>query len=121
MTRRLWPYLRVLVGGGILLALVVRLGSDAVAEGPRAIDTGSVLASLGIGLLTTVLSAWRWCLVARGLGLGLGLGLSLPLRVAVADCCRALFLSSVLPVGVLGDVHRGLSHGRQAGDVRPDR
>ena len=111
MTRRLWPCLRVLVGGGILLALVVRLGSDAVAEGLRAIDTRSVLAALGIGLLTTVLSAWRWCLVARGLGL------SLPLRVAVADCYRALFLNSVLPVGVLGDVHRGVSHGRQAGDV----
>jgi uncharacterized membrane protein YbhN (UPF0104 family) len=111
VTRRLWPYLRILVGGGILVALVLRLGSDAVAEGLRAIDARAVLAALGIGLLTTVLSAWRWCLVAHGLGL------SLPLRVAVADCYRALFLNSVLPVGVLGDVHRAVSHGRQAGDV----
>ncbi|MCW2705582.1 MAG: hypothetical protein JWQ37_3577 [Blastococcus sp.] len=111
MTRRLWPYLRILVGAGILVALVLRLGSDAVAEGLRAIDARAVLAALGIGLLTTVLSAWRWCLVAHGLGL------SLPLRVAVADCYRALFLNSVLPVGVLGDVHRAVSHGRQAGDV----
>jgi uncharacterized membrane protein YbhN (UPF0104 family) len=111
VTPKLWPYLRVLAGGGILVALVLRLGSDAVAEGLRAIDARAVLAALGIGLLTTVLSAWRWCLVAHGLGL------SLPLRVAVADCYRALFLNSVLPVGVLGDVHRAVSHGRQAGDV----
>ena len=111
MTPKLWPYLRVLAGGGILVALVLRLGSDAVAEGLRAIDARAVLAALGIGLLTTVLSAWRWRLVAHGLGL------SLPLRVAVADCYRALFLNSVLPVGVLGDVHRAVSHGRQAGDV----
>jgi uncharacterized membrane protein YbhN (UPF0104 family) len=109
--RRLWQFLRVLVGVGILVALVARLGSDAVMEGLRAVDTGSALAALGIGLLTTVLSAQRWCLVARGLGL------RLPLRVAVADCYRALFLNSVLPVGVLGDVHRAVSHGRQAGDV----
>jgi uncharacterized membrane protein YbhN (UPF0104 family) len=64
-----------------------------------------------IGLLTTVFSAWRWCLVARRLGLRL----SLP--AAVADCYRALFLNVVLPMGVLGDVHRAVSHGRRSGDV----
>ncbi|HVE99287.1 MAG TPA: lysylphosphatidylglycerol synthase transmembrane domain-containing protein [Mycobacteriales bacterium] len=109
--RRLWPCLRVLVGVGILVALVARLGTGAVVDGLRAIGPGSVLAALGIGLLTTVFSAWRWCLVARGLGL------RLPLTAAVADCYRALFLNSVLPAGVLGDVHRAVSHGRQAGDV----
>jgi uncharacterized membrane protein YbhN (UPF0104 family) len=109
--RRLWPWLRVLLGVGILVALAVRLGTGAVVGGLRAIGPGSVLAALGIGLLTTVFSAWRWCLVARGLGL------RLPLATAVADCYRALLLNSVLPAGVLGDVHRAVSHGRQAGDV----
>jgi glycosyltransferase 2 family protein len=103
--------LRVLVGAGILAVLVVRLGTGAFVDGLRAIETGPVLAALGIGLLTTVFSAWRWCLVARGLGL------RLPLAAAVADCYRALFLNSVLPAGVLGDVHRAVSHGQQAGDV----
>jgi glycosyltransferase 2 family protein len=41
--------------------------------------------------------------------------LSLP--VAVADCYQAVFLNSVLPAGVLGDVHRAVSHGRRAGNV----
>ena len=76
-----------------------------------AIGAGSVLAALGLGLLTTVASAARWCLVARGLGL------RLPLAAAVSDCYRALFLNSVLPAGVLGDVHRAVGYGRQIGDV----
>lgn len=109
--QRLWPYLRVLVGVGILAALVACLGTGSFVDGLRATGTGSVLAALGIGLLTTVVSAWRWCLVARSLGLRL----SLP--AAVADCYRAVFLNSVLPAGVLGDVHRAVSHGQQAGDV----
>jgi glycosyltransferase 2 family protein len=90
---------------------VARLGSGPVLAGLRAIDPLTVLVALGLGLLTTVLSAWRWCLVARGLGL------HLPLRTAVADYYRGLFLNSVLPGGVLGDVQRAVSHGRQAGDV----
>ncbi|WP_433275573.1 lysylphosphatidylglycerol synthase transmembrane domain-containing protein [Pseudonocardia xinjiangensis] len=108
---RLWRYVRVLAGVGILVALVVHLGTGAVVDGLRSIGTGSVLAALGIGLLTTVFSAWRWCLVARGVGL------RLPLATAVADCYRALFLNSVLPAGVLGDVHRAVNHGRRSGDV----
>ena len=50
--RRLWPYLRLLVGAGIVAALLVRLGSDAVVQGFRGIGAGAVLAALGIGLLT---------------------------------------------------------------------
>jgi glycosyltransferase 2 family protein len=109
---RFWPLLKVLLGAGLLAALVIRLGSDAFVEAVRAINVVAVLAALGIGLLTTVFSAWRWCLVARGLGL------QLRLPTAVADCYRALFLNSVLPAGVLGDVHRAVSHGKQEGDVK---
>lgn len=103
--------MRALVGVGILAALVARLGTAAVVDGLRAIGLGSMLVALGVGLLTTVLSAWRWCLVARALGL------RLPLTVAVADCYRAVFLNSVLPSGVLGDVYRAVNHGRGEGDV----
>jgi uncharacterized membrane protein YbhN (UPF0104 family) len=111
VTRRLWPYLRLLLGAAVLAALGARLGSDPVVAGLRAIGPLTALVALGLGLLTTVLSAWRWCLVARGLGL------HLPLRTAVADYYRGLFLNSVLPGGVLGDLRRALGHGRKAGDV----
>jgi uncharacterized membrane protein YbhN (UPF0104 family) len=46
-----------------------------------------------------------------------GVGLRLPLAAAVSDCYRAVFLNSVLPAGVLGDVHRAVGYGRSIGDV----
>ena len=109
--KNLWPLIKVVVGAGILVTLTVRLGAQAFVDGLAAIGAGSVLAALGLGLLTTVASAARWCLVARGLGL------RLPLPAAVSDCYRAVFLNSVLPAGVLGDVHRAVGYGRQIGDV----
>ena len=46
-----------------------------------------------------------------------GLGVDLPLRTAVAAYYRSVFLNLTLPGGVVGDVHRGVSQGRDAGDV----
>jgi uncharacterized membrane protein YbhN (UPF0104 family) len=109
--RRMWPRLRTIVAVVILLVLVWRLGTGAFVDGLRLIDGTLVLAALGIGLLTTVFSVWRWRLVAHRLGL------PLPMLTAVADYYRALFLNAVLPAGVLGDAHRALRHGKSAGDV----
>lgn len=109
--RRAWPWLRLLLGAGILVALVAQLGADAFIHGVRVIGPGAVLLALGIGGLTTVFCALRWCLIARGIGLPL----SLP--GAVAEYYRALLLNAVLPAGLLGDVDRGVRHGRAAGDV----
>lgn len=98
-------------GAAILAVLLWRLGTGAFLDGLRRIDGPSLLAALGIGLFTTVLSAWRWCVVARGLNI------RLPLGGAVADYYRALFLNAALPGGVLGDVHRAVRHGRNTGDI----
>ncbi len=46
-----------------------------------------------------------------------GLGVDLPLGTAVAAYYRSLFLNVTLPGGVVGDVHRGWSHGRDTSDV----
>jgi uncharacterized membrane protein YbhN (UPF0104 family) len=56
-------------------------------------------------------SAWRWRAVARALGAGI----SLP--AAISAYYRSLFLNSVLVGGVVGDVHRAVTHGRRSGDV----
>jgi len=96
---------------GILAFLLWRLGTGAFLDGLHVINGGTLFAAFGIGLLTTVFSAWRWCLVARGLGI------RLPMGNAVADYYRALFLNAALPGGVLGDVHRAVRHGRDVGDV----
>ncbi|HEU4347508.1 MAG TPA: lysylphosphatidylglycerol synthase transmembrane domain-containing protein [Actinoplanes sp.] len=111
MTRTVWAWARVLGGAAIIALLVWRLGTGAFLDGLRVVDGGTILAAFGIGVATTVFSAWRWCLVARGLGL------RLPLAAAVADYYKALFLNAALPGGVLGDVDRAVKHGRDAGDV----
>lgn len=95
----------------ILTVLLWRLGTGVLLDGLRRIDGPAVLAALGIGLGTTVFSAWRWALVARGLRI------RLPLGPAVADYYRALFLNAALPGGVLGDVHRAVRHGQSTGDL----
>jgi hypothetical protein len=69
VSRSVWAWVKVLGGLAILGALVWRLGTGAFLDGLYVIDGSTLLAALGIGLLTTVLSAWRWCLVARGLGI----------------------------------------------------
>ena len=105
------PWLRTLAGAAVIGALIWWHSADAFVTALGAITPGSVLAALVIGLMTTLTSAQRWRLVARRLGLRLSCG------AAVADYYRALFLNAVLPAGVLGDVHRAVSHGRGAGDV----
>jgi uncharacterized membrane protein YbhN (UPF0104 family) len=109
--RRIWAWIRPLAAIAILALLVWRLGTGAFVHGLRVIDGGTLLLGVAIGAVATVASAWRWCLVARGLGI------RLPLHTATADYYRALFLNAALPGGVLGDVHRAVANGKQAGDV----
>nr|WP_243762612.1 lysylphosphatidylglycerol synthase transmembrane domain-containing protein [Streptomyces sp. Tu 3180] len=110
-TRTVRTRLCTLAGAAVLVVLLWRLGTGAFLDGLRRIDGPTLLAALGIGLVTTVFSAWRWALVARGLRI------RLPLGPAVADYYRALFLNAALPGGVLGDVHRAVRHGRSTGDL----
>nr|WP_223190298.1 lysylphosphatidylglycerol synthase transmembrane domain-containing protein [Streptomyces sp. TRM68416] len=109
--RALRTHLGTVAGVVILAVLMWRLGTGVLLDGLRRIDAASVAGAVGIGVVTTVFSAWRWQLVARGLRI------RLPLGEAVADYYRALFLNAALPGGVLGDVHRAVRHGRSAGDL----
>jgi glycosyltransferase 2 family protein len=94
-----------------LAVLVWRVGTGPFLDGLRAVDGGALAAAAGLAVLTTVCCAWRWRIVARGLGV------DLPLGTAVAAYYRSLFLNVTLPGGVVGDVHRGISHGRDTSDV----
>ncbi len=104
-------WLRPLGGLVILGVLVWRVGAGAFVDALRHVDARSVAMAAAIALVTTVCGAWRWLLVARGLGT------ELSLRSAVAECYRSQFLNVTLPGGVLGDVHRGVRHGRDGGDL----
>lgn len=95
----------------VLVAVIWRLGTGPLLDGLEAVDARALLAAALIVLVTTFCAAWRWTVVARGLGVRL----SLP--TAVAAYYRALFLNLTLPSGLAGDVHRGISHGREVHDV----
>jgi glycosyltransferase 2 family protein len=103
--------LRLLCGALVLGVLVWRLGTTPVVHGVRTLDAWSLAAAAFLALATTVCAAWRWRLVATALDVPIGL------RAAVAACYRAQFLNVTLPGGVLGDVHRGVRHGRGGGKV----
>jgi uncharacterized membrane protein YbhN (UPF0104 family) len=110
--RRYGPsLLRLAAGVAVLWFLVRRVGAGPFRDGLRAVTWQAVVAAVALTALTTVCSAWRWRVVARALGVGIGL------PSAVGAYYRSLFLNSVLIGGVLGDVHRAVTHGRRAGDV----
>jgi glycosyltransferase 2 family protein len=106
---RRWIHLTV--AAATLAVLVWSLGTGPFLDGLSTVDGEALAAASGLAVLTTVCCAWRWRIVARGLGVELQLG------SAVAAYYRSLFLNVTLPGGVVGDVHRGWSHGRDTSDV----
>jgi uncharacterized membrane protein YbhN (UPF0104 family) len=111
MTRAVWAWGRFVGSAVVLAVLVWRVGTGPFLDGVRMVDAGALAAAAGLAVLTTVCCAWRWRIVAGGLGVDL----SLP--AAVAAYYRSQFLNVTLPGGIVGDVHRGVSHGRAVSDV----
>jgi glycosyltransferase 2 family protein len=109
--RPAWWWVRLAAAAATLAVLVWRVGTGPFLHGLRTVDGGALAAAAGLAVLTTVCCAWRWRIVARGLGV------DLPLGAAVAAYYRSLFLNVTLPGGLVGDVHRGISHGRDTSDV----
>ncbi len=110
--RRFGPsLLRLAVGVTVLWFLVRQVGAAPFEDGLRAVTWQAVVAAVTLTAATTVCSAWRWRVVARALGA------DIDLPVATGAYYRSLFLNSVLPGGILGDVHRAVTQGRRAGDV----
>ncbi|HEY7101852.1 MAG TPA: lysylphosphatidylglycerol synthase transmembrane domain-containing protein [Mycobacteriales bacterium] len=106
------PLLLRLAAGVVVLWFLVRLvGAAPFLEGLRAVTWPAVAAAVTLTALTTLCSAWRWRVVARTLDIGIGL------PRAIGAYYRSLFLNSVLVGGIIGDVHRAVTHGRRSGDV----
>jgi Lysylphosphatidylglycerol synthase TM region len=103
--------LRTAAGVTVLWFLVRLVGAAPFEDGLRAVTWPAAVAAVTLTGLTTLCSAWRWRVVARALGIGIGL------PDAIGAYYRSLFLNSVLIGGVIGDVHRAVTHGRRAGDV----
>jgi glycosyltransferase 2 family protein len=99
---------RLGVGAGILMAVVLVVGADSFVKGVAAVSPIAVAAAVALAGIATAAAAWRWCIVARRLGV------PLRWRSAAVAYYRSQLLNSVLPGGVLGDVHRAVAHGREA-------
>lgn len=102
---------RLLGGLAILAAIVWRVGAGPFVDGLRAVSWWTALLAGVITAGTTACCARRWQVVAAGLGIGIRL------PRAIAAYYRSQFLNGVLPAGILGDVHRGVDHGRAAGNL----
>lgn len=111
MSRTAWRFVRLGTAVAVLAVIAIRLGTGPFVRGLESVDGRSLTAAAAIAAVSTACCAWRWCLVARGLGV------PLPFRSAVAAYYRSQFLNSALPGGLVGDIHRGISHGRDAGDL----
>ena len=111
MSPRTWAWVRFAGAAATLAVLVWHLGTGPFLDGVRSVDVRALAAAAGIAVLITVCCAWRWKIVARGLGIDL----SLP--GAVAAYYRSQFLNVTLPGGIVGDLHRGISHGRDVSDI----
>jgi uncharacterized membrane protein YbhN (UPF0104 family) len=104
------------IGPAVVLAVLLpvfawRLGTGPFVDGVRSVNGQALAAAAGIGALTTVCCAWRWRTVAWALDV------ELSMAAAVAAYYRSLFLNVTLPGGIVGDVHRGLSHGHDTQKV----
>jgi glycosyltransferase 2 family protein len=102
---------RLAIGAGILGVLVVWMGVAPFRSALSSVTVGSLAFAVAVTAVTTLCAAWRWRIVAERLGI------KLPLPAAVAAYYRSQFLNATLPGGVLGDVHRGVRHGRDVGAV----
>lgn len=108
---RATPALLPSAGAVVLAAVLWRVGAAPFVQGLRAVDALTLGVAAGTGAVATVACAWRWQLVAGRLGVDLAL------PSAVSSCYRSQLLNTVLPGGVLGDLHRGVRQGRSSGDV----
>jgi uncharacterized membrane protein YbhN (UPF0104 family) len=111
LRRRAGAWARLLAAALIFAVLIWRLGTRPFLDGLRGVGPGTLLAALAITGVTSVCSAWRWRVVAEALGVGLAL------PAATVAYYRSQFLNCTLPGGLLGDIHRGVRHGADAGSL----
>lgn len=105
------PWTRTAVGVGILIAILFAVGAEPFVRGITSVTPAAVVAALALTAVATAAAAWRWRVIAARLGLRLGW------RESLAAYYGSQFLNTVLPGGVMGDVHRAVSHGRSVDQV----
>ncbi|WP_194396190.1 lysylphosphatidylglycerol synthase domain-containing protein [Microbacterium atlanticum] len=113
--RAVSPRLRALAGAGAALAVVAGtvavVGFGPFVQGIVAVTPAIIVVAVALAAVATAAAAWRWRIVSAGFGLSLAWG------EAVGAYYRSQFLNTVLPGGVVGDIHRAIAHGRSRDSV----
>ncbi|HEY4098471.1 MAG TPA: lysylphosphatidylglycerol synthase domain-containing protein, partial [Baekduia sp.] len=107
-TRRL---LQLGFGAAVVVGTVAVVGTGPLIRGVLAISPTAILLAVAFTAVATLAAAWRWRTVSVALGLPITWG------AAIAAYYRSQFLNTVLPGGVVGDVHRAYRQGFRAGAV----
>jgi len=103
---RLRSGLRIAAALAVVAATVAVVGVGPFLEGLASISPATIVAAVGLAAVATAAAAWRWRIVSAGFGLPLAWG------DAFASYYRSQFLNTVLPGGVVGDVHRAWVQGQ---------
>ncbi len=98
--------LRTAAAAVVVVATIAVVGIGPFLQGLASISPASILVAVALAAIATAAAAWRWRMVSTGFGLPLAWG------EAFASYYRSQFLNTVLPGGVMGDVHRAYAHGR---------
>ena len=113
--RRMSPRARRLLqlgfGAAVVVGTIAVVGTGPLLRGVLSISPPAILAAVAFTAIATAAAAWRWRIVSAVLGL------PMTWPAAVRAYYRSQFINTVLPGGVVGDVHRAYRQGRDAGSV----
>lgn len=99
--------LRTAAALAVLGGTLAVVGVGPFVAGVASLSPWTILAAVALAAVATTAAAWRWQIVSAGFGI------PLRWRDAVTWYYRSQFLNTVLPGGVMGDVHRAYQHGRR--------
>ncbi len=111
LSPRVRRLVRICAGIVALVGTIATVGARPFIHGVTSISWLSITAGVVLTAVATASAVWRWRIVA------VRLGLELSWRGAIAAYYRSQFVNTVLPGGVVGDVHRAFRHGKRSGGV----
>jgi len=100
---------RIAAAIAVVIATAATVGFGPLLRGIASVSTGPVVVAVALAAVATAAASWRWRRVAAAIGVPVGRA------DAFRTYYRSQFLNTVLPGGVVGDVHRAYAHGRSQG------
>jgi uncharacterized membrane protein YbhN (UPF0104 family) len=107
-TRRILPLAFGLI---VAVSTIAVVGTGPLIRGVLAVSPMAILFAAAFTAVATLAATWRWRTVSAALGV------PMPWAASVAAYYRSQFLNTVLPGGVIGDVHRAYRQGGRHGEV----